>query len=442
MEELLLGRSSFPQHWVSRMLARFLTNARGGVAPLMAVVAVPVMAAVGMAVDYSRVNAARTAFQVSLDATALMLSKDAATETKEALQTEATKTFNSLFSRSEVTDVNVTPLYTSAGGSKLTLNGTAVVHTNFLGVIGIDHVDIKSVSVSSWGNTRLRVALVLDNTGSMASDGKMDALKTASHNLLTQLQQAAVHPEDVYVSIVPFSKDVNFGSDNYAQSWLRWDLWEEVNGSCSNTSYSNRTSCQSHSKVWTPATHNTWNGCVTDRDQNFDTTNSAAAVGSTQYPTEQYSSCSASLIPLTNDWTALNAKIDTMVPVGNTNQAIGLQVGWQTLTATPFTVPPVDPDYKYQTVIILLTDGLNTQDRWYTSQSSINTRQQKTCNNIKEAGLTVYTVQVNTGGDATSTLLQNCASDPGKFFLLTSAGQIVATFGQIGTSLSKLRLAM
>ena len=441
MGEPLLGRL-FPQHWVSRMLARFLTNARGGVAPLMAVVAVPVMAAVGMAVDYSRVNAARTAFQVSLDATALMLSKDAATETKEALQTEATKTFNSLFSRSEVTDVNVTPLYTSAGGSKLTLNGTAVVHTNFLGVIGIDHVDIKSLSVSSWGNTRLRVALVLDNTGSMASDGKMDALKTASHNLLTQLQQAAVHPEDVYVSIVPFSKDVNFGSDNYAQSWLRWDLWEEVNGSCSNTSYSNRTSCQSHSKVWTPATHNTWNGCVTDRDQNFDTTNSAAAVGSTQYPTEQYSSCSASLIPLTNDWTALNAKIDTMVPVGNTNQAIGLQVGWQTLTATPFTVPPVDPDYKYQTVIILLTDGLNTQDRWYTSQSSINTRQQKTCNNIKEAGLTVYTVQVNTGGDATSTLLQNCASDPGKFFLLTSAGQIVATFGQIGTSLSKLRLAM
>jgi Mg-chelatase subunit ChlD len=408
----------------------------------MAVVAVPVMAAVGMAVDYSRVNAARTAFQVSLDATALMLSKDAATETSKALQTEATKTFNSLFSRPEVTDVNVTPLYTSAGGSKLTLNGTAVVHTNFLGVIGIDHVDIKSLSVSSWGNTRLRVALVLDNTGSMASDGKMDALKTASHNLLTQLQQAAVHPEDVYVSIVPFSKDVNFGSDNYAQSWLRWDLWEEVNGSCSNTSYSNRTSCQSHSKVWTPAAHNTWNGCVTDRDQNFDTTNSAAAVGSTQYPTEQYSSCSASLIPLTNDWTALNAKIDTMVPVGNTNQAIGLQVGWQTLTATPFTVPPVDPDYKYQTVIILLTDGLNTQDRWYTSQSSINTRQQKTCNNIKEAGLTVYTVQVNTGGDATSTLLQNCASDPGKFFLLTSAGQIVATFGQIGTSLSKLRLAM
>jgi Mg-chelatase subunit ChlD len=372
----------------------------------------------------------------------LKLSKDAATASNEALQSEATNTFNSLFHRTEVTDVTVTPVYTPTGGSKLTLEGSAVVHTNFLGVIGVDHVDISSRSVSTWGNTRLRVALVLDNTGSMADAGKMDALKTASHNLLTQLQQAAVHPEDVYVSIVPFSKDVNFGSDNYAQSWLRWDLWEEVNGSCSRSRYTTKSDCLSHSKVWTADNHNTWNGCVTDRDQNFDTTNDAAAAGSTQYPTEQYSSCSASLLQLTNNWTALNAKIDDMTPVGNTNQAIGLQVGWQTLTAAPFTVPTIDPNYNYQTVIILLTDGLNTQDRWYSNQSSINARQQMTCDNIKAAGLTMYTVQVNTGGDATSTLLQNCASDPGKFFLLTSAGQIVATFGQIGTSLSKLRLAM
>ena len=235
------------------MLARFLANTRGGVAPLMAVLAVPVLAAVGMAVDYTRINAARTAFQVALDATALMMSKNAATETDEQRQTEATNTFNSLFSRPEVTDAAVTPAYTSAGGSKLTLNGTAVVHTNFLGVIGISQVDISAMSVSTWGNTRLRVALVLDNTGSMASDGKMDALKTASHNLLTQLNGAALHPEDVYVSIVPFSKDVNFGAENYSQSWLRWDLWDAVNAHCSNSSYHKQSTCVSHGKVWTPA---------------------------------------------------------------------------------------------------------------------------------------------------------------------------------------------
>jgi Mg-chelatase subunit ChlD len=408
----------------------------------MAVVAVPVLAAVGMAVDYTRANAARAAFQVSLDATTLMLAKNAANEDSSALQAHATDTFNSLFKRPEVTNVTVTPTYAVEAGSKLTLHGTGVINTNFLGVIGVDQINIAATSVASWGNTRLRVALVLDNTGSMSSSGKMDALKTASHKLLDQLKESAFKPEDVYISIVPFSKDVNFGSENYNQSWLRWDLWDALNGTCSDNRYSKQSSCVSHGKVWTPDPHNTWNGCVTDRDQNFDTTNDAPVAGATLYPAEQYGSCSVSLVQLTNDWNALHARITAMQPVGNTNQAIGLQVGWQTLTAAPFTVPPVDPEYKYQTVIILLTDGLNTQDRWYTSQTAIDARQKKTCDNVKAAGITMYTVQVNTGGDPTSALLQDCASDPGKFFLLTSAGQIVTTFGQIGTSLTKLRLAM
>ena len=70
----------------------------------------------------------------------------------------------------------------------------------------------------------------------------------------------------------------------------------------------------------------------------------------------------------------------------------------------------MDPKYKYTQAIILMTDGLNTQNRWYTSQNSIDTRQATTCTNAKAAGITVYTVQVNTGGDPTSTLLKNCAT--------------------------------
>jgi len=48
---------------------------------------------------------------------------------------------------------------------------------------------------------------------------------------------------------------------------------------------------------------------------------------------------------------------------------------------------------------------------------------------------------VNTGGDPTSTLLQNCASSTDKFYLLTSADQMTATFNAIGTKLTKLRVA-
>jgi Flp pilus assembly protein TadG len=424
------------------MLARFLKNCRGGVAPMLALTALPLMGSVGVAVDFTRANATRTAFQSALDSTALMLAKTAATQSSSDLQATATGYFNALFTRPDAKNIALTVAYSTVNGSQLTLTGSATVTTNFLGVLGYSQIPINATATSAWGNSRLRVALVLDNTGSMASDDKMTALKAASKNLLNQLKSAAVDPADVYVSIVPFNKDVNIGSANVGKSWLRWDLWDAENGSCSDSSYRRQSSCLSHNKTWTPDDHSTWNGCLTDRDQNFDTTNDAPSAGSTLYPTEQYGSCPAELMGLSNDWTALTAKIDAMQPSGNTNQAIGLQMGWQSLTAQPFTIPDIDPNYKYNQVIILLTDGLNTEDRWYSSSSSIDTRQQKTCANIKAAGITLYTVQVNTGSDPTSTMLKNCATDTSKFFLLTSSGQIVTTFGQIGTALSHLRIAM
>ena len=189
--------------------------------------------------------------------------------------------------------------------------------------------------------------------------------------------------------------------------------------------------------------HSTWNGCVTDRDQDYDTTNTAPSAGTqaTLFPAEQYHDCPVELMPLSYDWTALNAKIDAMTPGGNTNQTIGLQWGFQSLTAAPFTIPTKDSNYTYKQVVILLTDGLNTQNRFSSTQSTIDARTKKACDNIKNAGITLYALQVNTDGDPTSTMLQQCATDSGKFFLVTSAAQIGAIFNQIGTTLSKLRIA-
>jgi len=300
------------------LLARFWNNAHGGVAPLLGLTIVPLMCAVGIAVDFSRVNATRTAFQTALDSTALMLSKTAASETSDELSADASKLLNALFRR-DASNVAVTASYSSTGGSRVTLTGSATVPTTFLSMFGAKDVPIAASTTSIWGDTRLRVALVLDNTGSMSQDSKMTALKTASHNLLTQMQDAATSPDDVYVSIIPFNKDVNIGSSNYAQSWLRWDLWEAANGTCSRSYYSTQSSCMSHGYTWMVASHSTWNGCLTDRDQNYDTTNDTPLAGSTLYPAEQYSSCPTSLIGLTNDWTSLSDKIDAMQPVGNTN---------------------------------------------------------------------------------------------------------------------------
>jgi uncharacterized protein YegL len=429
-----------------RAAARRFPKADGGnIAMMFAIGSIPMILAVGGGIDYSRAAMARTEMQDALDATSLALSRqtNVATMTAAQMLTFAQNYFNANFSDPNIDSagITLTPTY-AASGPSVTVGGSGKVTMDFLGLIGLPKLPINATSTTIWGESRLRVALVLDNTGSMADDNKMTALHTATHNLLTQLKNAASVDGDVYVSMVPFSKDVNFGSSNYNQAYLRWDIWEEDHGSCSRSFYTNKTDCLNAGRTWTAANHNTWGGCVTDRDQSYDTKNTAASSGTpaTLFPTEEYSSCPEQLMGLTYDWTSLNNKVDAMSPNGNTNQAIGLQVGWQSLTTSPFTIPAQDPKYTYKQIIILLTDGLNTQDRWYTKQSSIDAREKITCDNIRAAGISLYAVQVDTGGDPNSSMLQNCATDSSQFFLLTSSGQIVTTFNSIGTALSNLRL--
>jgi len=144
---------------------------------------------------------------------------------------------------------------------------------------------------------------------------------------------------------------------------------------------------------------------------------------------------------LTYDWSALNAKVDSLYPDGMTNQVIGLAWGFQSLTAAPFTIPAKDSNYQYSEVLILVTDGENTQTRFSSNKSTIDSRVLTACANAKAAGIIVYTMQINTGGDGTQTFLKTCASAPDKFIEVKSANQVVSAFNSIGTALSNLRIA-
>jgi Flp pilus assembly protein TadG len=443
-------------------LAAFRGARGGNVAITFAFATLPVIGTVGFAVDYSHANSVKAAMQAALDSTALMLSRDAASLSASALQTKAQSYFNALFTRPEAISVAINANYTTSGGSQVLVSGSAQVPTKFLGVIGYNNLTVNGSATAAWGSSRLRVALALDNTGSMASAGKMTALKSATKSLLTQLKAAAATNGDVYVSIVPFSKDVNVGSGYSTANWIDWDDWEDTNGSwqyvtsCTSTSRRGRNRCTS-SQQWVPSSHTIWNGCITDRDKDYDqlvtTPNPADATlpvgqASTLFPAEQYSNCPVAMKGLSYDWTGMNSLVDSMQPDGNTNQPIGLVWAWQSLVGGgPFTVPAKDPNYKYQDIIILMSDGLNTQDRWYSQQTPIDNRMYNTgngsgtCANIKASGVTIYTIHVNTDGDPKSTLLQNCASSSDKFWMITSANDLIGIFTTIGTNLTKLRVA-
>jgi Flp pilus assembly protein TadG len=404
---------------------------------------VPVVGFVGAAVDYSHANSVKVAMQAALDSTALMLSKSVAGMTESQIQTTASDYFKALFNRPESTGLTVTANYSTIDGSKVVLNATTNVKTDFMGLMGVPQMKISVGTQVKWGNTRLRVALALDTTGSMDADGKIEALKSATKSLLLQLKASASKNGDVYVSIIPFSKDVRFDKTAYTESWIRWDLWEDKNGDCSDNDYKSRTSCINHGKTWTADSRSKWNGCITDRDKDFDTTNTAPNVDNnpTRFPAEQYGSCPAQLLGLTYDWTALNDKVDDLYPSGNTNQGIGIAWAYQSLTASPFTIPPKDPSFKYTDVIILMSDGLNTQNRFSSSQSAIDERELITCTSAKNAGIVIYTVQVNTGGDPTQDVMKKCATSVDKFTEIKKANQMVSAFTSIGTALSNLRIA-
>ena len=73
-------------------------------------------------------------------------------------------------------------------------------------------------------------------------------------------------------------------------------------------------------------------------------------------------------------FTALNDKIDAMTPAGNTNTTIGLVWGWHSLTSNLPLTQGAAPAPDLDKVIIMLTDGDNTEDRWSTTQVSRSTR--------------------------------------------------------------------
>jgi uncharacterized protein YegL len=326
------------------------------------------------------------------------------------------------------------------------MHSSANVPTEFMRVLGYNNIKIASTAVSSWGGTRIRVALALDTTGSMADAGKMTALKPAAKKLISILKDTAKMKGDVFISIVPFSKDVNVGSSNYNKDWIKWNAWDDANGTCSRSG-STKTACQNNNGTWTPKAHSTWTGCVTDRDQSYDQKNDlpTTMTPGTLFWAEQYSSCPASLLPLSDvfvstDLAALNAKVDALYPAGNTNQGIGMAWAWQTLSNGPFSYPSHEPDFVYERHVVLMSDGANTENRWSTNTSTINNRQATTCANMKAAGITIYAVQVETSGGADQAVMKNCASDANKFKKISDATQLTQVFADIATQISKLRL--
>jgi Flp pilus assembly protein TadG len=433
------------------MFRAFRLSSRGNVAMIFALTLVPLALAAGAGMDMARALVVRSRLAEALDAAGLAVGAQKGLSQSQ-IQSLAQNYFNANFKLASSFGT-AAPIEVTTSNGKATLSSSVSMPTVLMRLAGIKNLTVGFTSTIVWGQTKLWVALVLDNTGSMdetdkTGTSKMSALQDAAHQLLKMLRNASAHTGDVKVSIVPFNRDVNVGSGNNGEGWLDWTAWNAANTTttttCSGGGSGRHGGSRRHCTTTTvTANHNTWNGCIMDRDRDYDTENASptGADWSSYFPTDQYSDCPAQIEPLTDDWSQMSDEIDAMYAAGNTNQTIGMVWGWQTLTdGDPMNAGALPSGT--QKVIILLSDGLNTENRWTSNSSSIDAREERACANAKAAGVTIYTVFVDLNGTSgNSAPLQKCASSSSKYYDLTTAGAIVTAFTSIGTQITQLRVS-
>jgi Flp pilus assembly protein TadG len=260
---------------------RFAGDERGNIAVIFAIALLPIPSFVGAAIDYSRAGRARTAMQGALDSASLMVAKNLSDGkiTTDQIPTAGPAYF-ALYTETDVQSVQAAATYTANSGGKgstVAMTASGAIKSQFMQIAGFPTLGFGVSSTSTWGSNLLRIALVLDNTGSM-SGTKLSNLKTASKNLVDKLGALAKTPGDVMFSVVPFASAVNVGTDKASANWLRWDFWDPRSEDASGNSYCSsgrsswytRAMCKGHGYTWShsvgsPSTSN-WNGCVTDRD--------------------------------------------------------------------------------------------------------------------------------------------------------------------------------
>lgn len=441
------------------MIRRFRRDEGGNFLMLFGLVLVPLIGVAGIAIDYSRASNTRQALNSAIDSAALMAARDAQKLTDGQIRSRIDAWIRDNLPANVKSEFSNAEITIDRTARTIKIDAKATVPTTVSAVLGMSQIPVATNSQSTWGTNKIELALVLDNTGSMSQDSKMTNLKTASKSLLKIMKEAAIDADQIRVSIVPFNTQVRINRALKDEPWIRYGMTRSVTMTCdrngknctapSGAAQSDATisGCSTNNKgvmtcteTLTKANWAKSEGCIADRDQNYDVADGTSYTANAQmYPATWCGQSSlVEAMGLTSDWTALSTKIDTMTPVGNTNVTIGAAWGWATLSpSAPFTEAKPSTEPQLKKYMILLTDGDNTQNRFTTTQSAIDARTALACTGVKNAGISLYTIRVI---DGNATLLRNCASNTNMYYEVSAASQLDPIFKAIAKEISAVRL--
>lgn len=431
------------------------TEIGGTTAITFALMALPIFAVCGLAVDASRQVSVKKHAQEAVDAAALAGArtfKSGFDETRA--ETQATNSFVSNVSTAHG-DATCSFTTLSADADNLTVEVAAncTIPTLFgVGVSGKSEVTASVVSQATAFHKIADVAMMFDVSGSMDAD-ELDDLKTAGKRA-AQIIIGNQSTARGRVSVVPFASGVNAGDFGNLAS----GRWTGVDPE-GDDSYGFGAGITSD-RV-----------CVTERlgtEKHTDEsptagqyvgppTTTSEAFANADYIKASFYACPNSPVhPLDSDLVSVTDAIDALQrspAINGSNTAGHMGVAWSWYTLSPkwssvWTASTYgghsrhDPhpygDPAIEKVAILMTDGI-FQYGFNGEFSDFDQDEQKTksvaaaetfCTNMRAAGVTIYTVGYATSPEA-ETMLTNCAGGSDNAFFTTSSADLEDIYEKI-----------
>jgi Flp pilus assembly protein TadG len=380
---------------------------RSVIALLFAILILPLLTVMAIAVDLSQFLVMKQQLRAALDAAALDIGQSP-TLSDPSAATEAqafiTANYPALSVIGTLQSVTVTRTATT-----VVITANATMNTNFLQIIGYRTMGVSVSSQISVNLNKLEVVLVLDNTGSMSSTyggmSGINGLKTAATALVNTLFANDPTLQYVKVGVVPFTAAVNVGTQYATAPWL--DSGGVGTMTRENLNVPNG---QGLIQFATRLQNARWGGCVRARTEPYDVEDVAPTPGfpntlftpyfapsepsnlynhylsdgsfsngttqaQIQYSVTKYTNGSVQNLPnygpnfdctvqpiirLTNDQSAILNEINAMDAYGATVVPAGLMWGWHLLSPYgPFGDGVAYSDNETIKAIILVTDGQN-----------------------------------------------------------------------------------
>ena len=443
---------------VDRLARRFAGNRDGGVAIIFALTTLVVMLLVGGAVDFGRWMGARVQQQAAMDSAVLAAGRVLQTTSNNT--TLALQTAENYFDRmkSQITVREARTFALEAGDTVVTMTADAFVRTPFLNMMGIAELPIlltARAELASGGNGEfnLEIGMMLDITGSMGGQ-KIEDMKLAAKDLIDIVVWADQSQYTSKIAIVPFAPRVNVGGYASQLTGLAAKSGKNALRPC----VTERTGTHAFTDEAPAAGRylGRYDGSTSSTSGSYNSTGTCAESSSGADPTN-----AQRIMPLSNDKNALKARVNALTDRGGTAGQLGTAWAWYLISpkwqsiwpsaSCPAAYSELTTMNSYgqprlRKIAILMTDGeYNTtggsQQSSKSATTTISNNAVTICNNMKAAGITVYTVGFDLDGNqlAISTL-SNCASGPEYFFNTTTGDELRQAFREIALQISTLRI--